>query len=106
MLPEDDALVLKEANEDFLLVTNGYKPKHATFDENVPLPTDGGSTPWKGRQYSLVISQSLSSFGKLQGFIYGPIIVFDKEFAPGNSRQLSSLRFYSREQLRKLKRET
>ena len=80
VLPEQDAQIIRLANEDFTCVLQGRKPQNAKFDEKAALPKDGGTTYYKGKGYYLTIVQSLSSFGKLHGFIYGPVIVFDKKF--------------------------
>jgi hypothetical protein len=101
-LPELDAQIIREANEDFICVLQGRKPKNIKFDESYAL-MDGGTVCYKGKGYSLTIVQSLSSFGKLNGYIYGPVIVFDKKFAPGNTNTVSSLRFYTNKQLKELK---
>ena len=102
VLPEQDAQIIREANEDFIYVLKGRKPKNIKFDESYAL-TDGGTVCYKGKGYSLTIVQSISSFGKLHGYIYGPVIVFDKKFAPGNTNTVSSLRFYTNKQLKELK---
>ncbi len=102
-LPEQDAQIIREANEDFICVLQGRKPQNAKFDEKAVLFKDGGTTYYKGKGYSLTIVQSISSFGKLHGYIYGSVIVFDKNFAPGNTNTVSSLRFYTINQLKELK---
>jgi hypothetical protein len=102
-LPTDEAQIIRAANEDFICVVHGRKPVNAKFDKSAPLPADGGTTFYKGKGYSLTIVQSLSSFGKLNGFIYGPLITFESEFAPGNVNKISSLRFYPIKQLNTLK---
>lgn len=52
--------------------------------------------------YKLTVIKSLSSFGSLNGYVYGPVISFDKSFAPGNMSEVVGLRFYTPEQLRRL----
>lgn len=101
-LPTDEAQIIKAANEDFICVVQGRKPVNAKFDKSAPLPTDGGTTFYKGKEYSLTIVKSLSSFGKLHGYIYGPIIIFKPGFAPGNVNRVSFLRFYTKAQLKTL----
>ena len=78
------------------------KPIHAKIDEDAPLPSDGGTHFYKGDGYELTISISLSSFGAFNGTAYGPILNFDDKFAPGNTNQISDIRVYSNEELRKL----
>jgi len=101
-LPVDDAKSIREASRDFMLVTKGRKPRYARFDNEAALPADGGTTFYKGRKYYLTIVKTLSSIGNLRGYIYGPDITFDTEIAPGNSNGISSLRFYTTEQLLEL----
>ena len=101
-LPEEAAIVLREANEDFVLVQEGHKPRHAHFDSEAALPSDGGTTYYNGRKYTLTIVKSISTFGNLAGYIYGPNIEFEKGFALGNFYEVSSLRFYTAERLNAL----
>jgi len=101
-LPKETSQIIEQANEDYILVLKGFKPRHAIFDKNAPLPSDGGTTFYKGNKYTLTIVKSISSFGGLNGYIYGPIIWFDKGFAPGNSNSVKDLRFYTFQQLNEL----
>lgn len=103
-LPERDRTIIREASEDFQAVVLGKKPVHAKFDEDAPLPSDGGTTFYKGNGYELTVLASLSSFGQLNGNAYGPILKFDDKFAPGNTNEISDIRIYSNEQLRELLR--
>lgn len=105
ILSKKNAKIIKEANEDYLLVKNGKKPKNAKIDTTAAFPGDGGTTYYKGNGYELTILKSLSSFGKLNGFVYGPIIVFNKKIASGNSNKVEFLRFYTMKQLKKLMKE-
>lgn len=102
ILPRDQAKAIQEASEDFALVMRGRKPRHASFDKDAPLPTDGGTTYYLGRGYQLTICHSIASFGDLSGYSYGPIVTFDSEFATGD---FSAIRFYTSEQLEALKSE-
>ena len=101
-LSKENARIIKEASEDYLLVKKGKKPKNAKFDTKAALPTDGGTTYYKGNGYKLTVLKRLSSFGELRGYIYGPIITFDKKFASRNSNRIIFIRFYTIKQLRKL----
>lgn len=101
-LPEATRKILAEASDDFLAVSAGKAPIHAKADTNAALPADGGTAFYVGTGYKLVVLKSLSSFGELRGYIYGPMIDFDESFAPGNMRSISNVRFYSHEELRKL----
>lgn len=99
VLPADQRQVVIEASEDFQAVLAGKLPPHATHDLFKAAPADGGTAFYSGRKYKLTIEKSLSSFGSLSGYVYGPIIVFDESFAPGNENRVSSLRFYTQAQL-------
>ena len=101
-LSKENAQIIMEANEDYLLVKNGKKPKNAKFDTKAALPSDGGTTYYRGNGYKLTILKRLSSFGKLRGYIYGPVITFDKKNTLGNSNKIVFLRFYTTLQLKKL----
>ena len=94
--------IIVHASEDFDRVLRGKRPKHATFDKHAPLPADGGTEYFIGNGYKVTIVKSLSSFGALNGYVYGPVLSFDKSFAPGNISNVSSLRFYTHEQLKHL----
>lgn len=98
----ESSQTIKQANEDFILVLNGSMPLYAKFDEKAHLPSDGGTSFYKENNYSLIVVKSISTFGNLNGYIYGPIIKFKKEFAPGHSDSVQSLRFYSFEQMKEI----
>jgi hypothetical protein len=93
-LKSNEKSIILEASADFQAVLEGKQPLHAKFDEDSPLPADGGTSFYVGSGYSLTISKSLSHFGSLSGYVYGPIIKFNREFAPGNLSTVSNLRFY------------
>ena len=101
-LPERERQILIEASEDFRAVVAGKKPIHAVFDEDAPLPADGGTTFYQGKGYRLTVLVSLSDFGGFHGTAYGPVVKFEESFAPGNTSQLSDIRFYSQEAFREL----
>ena len=101
-IPKEEVDVLIEASEDFKAVLEGKKPVHAKLDLDVPLPSDGGTVFYLGNKYNLTIVKSLSSFGSVHGYVYGPAIFFDKAFATGNSSAMSSTKFYSTESLKQL----
>jgi len=103
-LPPEHRQIIQEASEDFRAVVEGKQPIHAKIDNNEPLPSDGGTTFYKGSGYRLTILVSLSSFGDFNGAAYGPIIHFDDTFAPGNTNRISDVRVYSHDELRKLLR--
>ena len=101
-LPKRQAEILRAANEDFVLVEQGNRPRNAVEDDEAPLPSDGGTKFYKGKGYRLTILQSLSGFGDLSGFVYGPIITFDDDFATGNTKTVQSVRFFTTKQLEEL----
>jgi len=100
---EEDAHTIRTANEDFLLVQEGKKPKHATLNSKTTPIIDGSTTSYLGSRYEIVVIQSPSTFGGMHGYIYGPIVTFDREFAPSSMTTVNSLRFYTNEQLKKLR---
>lgn len=102
-LTRSQARSIREASEDFALVTQGRKPRHAAFDKKAPLPLDGGTTYYLGRGYRITIFQSIATFGETIGYSYGPHLTFDDDFGGG---VFSAVRFYTGEQLEKLKSES
>jgi hypothetical protein len=94
-----DRLVITEASEDFEAVLSGKKPIHAVFDKDSPLPSDGGTTFYRGRHYRLTATITLASFGGFHGVAFGPRLQFDQEFSPGFNQEIASVRVYSNEQL-------
>lgn len=101
-LSEGDRRTISEASADFSAVVAGKKPIHAVFDEDAPLPSDGGTTFYQGHGYRLTVLVSLSSFGASNGMAYGPILQFEPAFAPGNTSEISEVRVYSQDALREL----
>ena len=89
---KDDKQVLSEAAEDFCAVLARQKPVHARPRPGFDAPSDGGSRFYIGRRYRLTALQSASSFGGVAGTAYGPILRFDKDFAPGNTSEISQIR--------------
>jgi hypothetical protein len=101
-MPDADRKIIMEASDDFLAVLAGKKPIHAKFDEEAPLPTDGGTTFYIGEGYKLTVVRSISSFGEFNGYAYGPALTFNEDFAPGNESTISDIRVYSDAELGKL----
>lgn len=101
-LPENDRTILSKASEDFKAVVAGKAPVHARFDESAPLPADGGTEFFVGDGYLLTVVKSISTFGSFHGIAYGPVINFERNFAPGNTSTISNIRVYSIEELKKL----
>ena len=102
-LSADERRTIVEATEDFEAVKVGKAPVHARVDKHAALPADGGTTFYIGHKYKLTVESSLSSFGALQGWVYGPIVVFDESLAPGNENTFSGLRFYTQAGFAKLR---
>jgi hypothetical protein len=94
-----DRQVITEASEDFQAVLSGKKPIHAVFDKDADLPSDGGTTFYKGKHYRLTATMTLASFGSFNGVAFGPRLEFDNTFSPGFNQEISSIRVYSNEQL-------
>ena len=94
-----DRKVMTEAAEDFQAVLSGKKPVHATFDKDAPLPSDGGTTFYKGDHYRLTVTMTLVTLGGFNGTAFGPRLEFDATFAPGFNQEISNIRVYSSEQL-------
>ncbi|MDH5731076.1 MAG: hypothetical protein OEZ58_19000 [Gammaproteobacteria bacterium] len=103
-LKPENAKIIMEANVDFLLVLEGRKPKYAKTKKDAWLPADGGTTFYVGDHYNLTIVQSMSTFGEIDGYVYGPVIEFDKSFALGNSNSVSNLKFYTSVKLNELQK--
>lgn len=97
---------LQKSLDDFNAVLEGKPPIHAVVDQEVPLPTDGGTTFYKGDGYKLTIVKSLNGImrGKeyVHGYIYGPIITFQPDVMTGNFPNIQYLTFYTGDELRKL----
>jgi hypothetical protein len=102
-LPPTDRQTIVEASEDFQAVLAGKKPVHAIFDKEADLPSDGGTTFYKGRHYRLTVNQTLfgvGEYGPLTAF--GPRLELDNKIALGFNQEISSIRVYNQEQLRAL----
>ena len=97
-----DKTQLQMAIEDYNSVISGKPPIHAIIDEKHPLPADGGTTFYQGSGYKLEIRKRLTEENNIGGFIYGPIIVFDRTNDSGSNKDMSSLKFYNESDLKKL----
>jgi len=96
---------LQQALDDVNAVLEGKHPVHATADNDVPRPADGGTTFYKGDGYKLTIVKSLNGImrGKeyVHGYIYGPIISFKPDVMTGNFPNVQYLTFYTGEELQR-----
>ena len=107
VLDDERGEILRKAAEDFCLVTQGKGVRHASPDRSVALPSDGGSSYYKGDGYRLSIVQELNVIkggqgADLEGFMYGPILVLDEAVFPGVGTPQSAVRFYTFEAFRAL----
>ena len=96
-----DEEVLRHANEDFNLVVNGKLPKHSKFNPSVGVPADGGTAYYKHQGYKLELRKSIAHT-KEDGYMYGPSIIFDKIIENGKPKEMSDIKFYKDEDLKKL----
>lgn len=99
---ETTMAMLHQAEEDFQAVVAGKHPIFANFDEDHPLPADGGTTLFKGNGYNLKIVKALAEMGNLHGYMYGPVITFEPSILWGNYKELSHVTFYSTTEMQKL----
>ena len=76
-------LRLQKALDDFNAALSGKPPLHAQVDTDVPLPTDGGTTFYKGNSHNLTIVKSLDGImrGKdhIHSYINGQVISFEAD---------------------------
>ena len=93
--------VLKESSEDYVAVLSGKKPIYAKLDESRFL-LDGGTKYYDGYKYTLTIVMSMSAFGDVHGYAYGPSVQYEEEFAPGNISKLSNIKMFTSESLAEL----
>ena len=57
-LSTNQAAIIRNANEDFMLVQNGRAPSHAVIDQKADLLSDGGTTYWVANGFRLTIEKS------------------------------------------------
>jgi hypothetical protein len=93
---------LTQAEEDFQAVVAGKKPTFAKFDTTAPLPSDGGTTFYKGDGYDLKIVKALTEVSHTHGYLYGPVITFESRIVFGNYKEISHVTFYSTQEMHKL----
>jgi hypothetical protein len=101
--------VLRRATADFDAAIAGKCPIFAKFARDLPLTADGGSAPYRGQGYNMSIVKSLTNIGVsssnptgIAGFIYGPVLTFDKDIMFGNSSTIAQMHFYSVEEIKTL----
>jgi len=91
------------AKDDFDAVLSGKKPLHAVLDSKKPDLSDGGTTFYVGDGYTMVLKSTLTEQNGIKGYMYGPIITFENIKFEGRPKEMSDVRFYSVEELRKLR---
>ncbi|MBK7951770.1 MAG: hypothetical protein IPK00_24150 [Deltaproteobacteria bacterium] len=101
-LPSNVQKTLSAAAEDFRAVQSGRTPLNAKLDVSRPLPADGGTTYWSGAGYQVTVVKALTTLGGVDDYMYGPILEFSSELIDGNASSMSSVSFYSFEELRTL----
>ncbi|MBS1969336.1 MAG: hypothetical protein JSU04_03475 [Bdellovibrionales bacterium] len=95
--------VESNAKEDFEAVLSGKKPIHAIPDPKKPDLSDGGTTFYVGEGYTLTVKSTLDEKKGVKGYMYGPIIIFENIKTNGKAKEMSNVRFYSTEELRKIR---
>lgn len=88
-----------ESEEDFQAVLNFKKPSHA---EPVQFYADGGTILYKGYGYFIEVRKQLENQNNIQGFIYGPRIIYEKTDEKGIPLEKSDQKFYPTGELQKL----
>ena len=92
------------ANEDFLAVQNFKKPIYA---RPVDYAADGGTIVYKGQGYFIEVrksieTQNLDQPNEVQGYIYGPRIIYGAKNEKGINYEKQDLKFYPAQVLRDL----
>lgn len=88
-----------ESEEDFQAVLNFKKPTHA---EPIEWYADGGTILYKGYGYFIEVRKQIEEQNNIQGFIYGPRIIYKKNDEKGIPLEKSDFKFYPTEKLVKL----
>ncbi len=91
------------AKADFDAILAGKKPIYAIPDKDKSDFADGGTTFYVGEGYALTLMSRLTQEKGVNGYTYGPILTFtspDKSIKP---KEMSSVRFYTLEELKKLR---
>ena len=89
------ARAAKEGMEDYHLVREGHLPRYA---QKVTMLFDGGTKYYRGHGYTLIVVARISGFDREEGYIYGPIIVFDHESESITEKIGFSLDYFDRGQ--------
>jgi hypothetical protein len=98
---------MQAALEDFNAVLAYKRPVHAKLGPG-PFFKDGGTLTYEGNGYDLTVIKSLFSFdkknegeGEVNGYTYGPTLLFKESFGLGNMSRVSRVSFYPAEVLEK-----
>ncbi len=90
----------EQADIDFESVKAGYKPVYANIV--IEAYADGGTILYKHDGYFIEVHKEITTQNEMQGYIYGPKIIYEEKDAKGIPLEKSDLRFYSTDDLRKL----
>ena len=94
--------ILNNANEDFEQVLKGNLPVHSVRHPTKPDLGDGGTTFYFNVNYELTIQKKLAKNNGVDGFMYGPIIVFNEIKEYGKQKEIKSIKFYTSAEMEKL----
>ncbi len=89
---------LQQADEDYRSVLAGKLPVHSELIRGTTLK-DGGTATYQGPGYKVKVMRRVSSLGKIKGVVYGPVVIFRKEYI---DEPLACVRFYSDSEYKKL----
>lgn len=90
--------IIKESSEDFNLTLNGKQPAYAKL---VKAALDGGTAWYKGDGYELVVKKRIMHVGEAAGYLFGPILTFDKSLIDFKDENISNVRFFTSEEMNK-----
>lgn len=97
-----DAQVLNEAQVDFEAVLQGKLPPNSVFDDRMPVLADGGTRHFYNNNYRLIIKKTIAKENGVSGFLYGPIIIFNKINENGKPKEIKNIKFYEGVALEKM----
>lgn len=93
-LHKDFRSILLNANEDFFLLKQGKKAKHAKPNKDIPPYMDGGTRTICGEGYRIVIYNKYGKIGGVFGVMRGPKLIFDPtEHWDASFPDISDLKF-------------
>jgi|GEM_PF-1675519 len=99
-LDEPTRIIIEQASADFKAVISGHPPKFAKVQSEM---LDGGTGIYKGNGYKMTVYNRLATFGKIDGYFYGPVLKFENpKMVIAENLDISHVEFYSFEELKKL----